>query len=106
MSAATDTPSSYLQAINDVAEIIKTLPIESVTKAYEAMDDELKKPENHKKLAEEVKTLADDARNLGNLFQGITLKLESIDKKEYPGVEKLAPAWKGLHMVSLSRKCI
>ena len=106
MSATTDLPPSYLQAINDVADIIKKLPIESKTKVYEVMHDELKKPENHKKLVEEVKKLADNAKHLDTLFQSIILKLEGVDKEEYPGIEKFVPEGKELHMVSLSRRCI
>ena len=106
MSAATDAPPSYIQAINDVSDIIKKLPIASKTKVYEKMQTELKNPETQKSLVQEVKKLANDAKDIGKLFQSVTLKLEIADKEEYLGVEKLAPGWRLLHTVSLSRKCV
>ena len=106
MSADTDSPPSYLQAFKEAAEIIENLPIESKIKVYESIQAQLNTDKTKKNLADEVKNLADNAKNIGNLFQSVTLKLESADKKEYPGVEELTPGWKDLHAVSLGRKCL
>jgi hypothetical protein len=110
MSTATDAPpsyESYRQAMDEVTKIIENLPIEAKTKVYEKMQEELNKSEKQTELVEEVEALANEASNIGKLFQSVTLKLESADKKEYPGVEDLAPGWRALHKVSLNRpKCV
>jgi hypothetical protein len=92
--------------MDEVTKIIENLPIEAKTKAYEKMQEELNKSEKQVELVEEIKALANEASNIGKLFQSVTVKLQSADKEEYPGVENLAPGWKALHKVSLSRKCV
>ena len=106
MSVDTDSPPSYLQAIDEATKIIQNLPIDSKTKVYQNIQAQLNTDETKKNLANEVKNLANNAKNIGDLFQSVTLKLESADQAEYPGVEKLTPGWKDLHAVSLGRKCL